>query len=252
MDTPAPTATATPVPIPTEAPTPTEVYIPRQVELVFAPDDVTVPDSCKVVPEATADNTLTLNGQPLPDGTVIKTTDQRTGGSSGNYIQDELLIAARPVAIIELDPVHRDNTWIDQYLLCLSVSFPNGDSMVIESTFINTQQSGFRNTLIYVLSGTDIEGVDINATHPNATPYKVINNADFIELFKQLVEKNQQILLPFEYNFPSNNLAVGENPARIAIVETLMVGKLPQAVHFNPTYYNTVGADLVVPSSALH
>jgi len=227
--------------------TPTEVYIPRQVELVFAPDGTIVPDSCKVVPEATADNTLTLNGQPLPDGTVIDTYQNITSISSGVYHQPTLLIAARAVAIEKLIP-EPDKGRVDPYLLCYSVTLPSGDTIVIASVFDNTSEQGFQ-TSVSKLPGTDVAGVTLDQTAEHPTPAVGMHNSDFIALFTSGKIIGQQVLLPFAYDYPSADRAVGENTARAAIVDALKAGRLPQPVHFKPVYFNTIGARLIVPSS---
>jgi hypothetical protein len=243
--TPAPTPTETP----TETPTPTEVYQPRQVELVFAAKDVTVPDSCKVVPQATADNTLTLNGQPLPDGTVIDSYQALVSSTVGKYHLPTLLIAARAVAIEKIMTFELSNIQVDRYLLCYNVKLPSGDNMVIASAFDNISQSGFENTFFVTLPGTDVAGVILDETVKNFTPSVVMRNSEFIALFMSRKIIGQQVLLPFAYDFPSGVGAVGENPARAAIVAALKAGRLPQPVHFNPKYINNIGAHLVVPAS---
>jgi hypothetical protein len=236
---------------PTETPTPTEVYVPRQVELVFAPDGTTVPDSCKVIPVATADNTLTLNGQPLPDGTVIDTSINVTMVSSGKYQLPTLLITARAVAIEKISPIQRNNTSVDQYLICFNVKLPSGDNVVMASVFRNNQMSGFENTLAFILPDVDIAGVEIDQTKPNATPYIGINNATFINLFTSGQIIGQQVLLPFSYNFPPNDGLAYQNPARSAIVEALKDGRLPPEVGFDPVVINTIGTSLVMPKKLI-
>jgi len=121
LPSPTPLA-ATPAPTSTETAIPTEVHQARQVVLLFAPDGTTVPDSCKVVPEATADNTLTLNGQPLPDGTVIDSYQALLSPTLGKYHLPTLLIAARAVAIEKLIP-DPGKGWVDPYLLCYNVTY---------------------------------------------------------------------------------------------------------------------------------
>jgi hypothetical protein len=243
-------ATATPVPIPTETPTPTEVYQPRQVELVFAPDDVTVPDSCKVVPEATADNSLTLNGQPLPDGTVIDSYEGIVSITSGVYHQPTLLIAARAVAIEKLIP-DPDMGRVDPYLLCYNVKLPSGDTMVIASIFDNTSQQGFQNTAVYELPGADVAGVTLDQTATQPTPIKVIRNSDFLALFTSGTIIGQQVLLPFAYDYPSTDRAVGENSWRGAIVAALKAGRLPSSGYFHSIYATPIGGEFVVPESLM-
>jgi len=253
---PAATVTSTEMPAtitasPTEfqpTPTPTEVHQPHQVELVFGPDTIIVPDSCKVVPEATADNTLTLNGQPLPDGTVIDSYIILTGGIQGDYRQPMLLIAARAVAIEKLIP-DPDMGRVDPYLLCYNVKLKSGDTMVIASDFDNTTQPGFETTGLFVLPDTDVAGVTLDQTAEHPTPTVGIHNSDFIALFTSGKIIGQQVLLTFSYDYASYMSAAGENPARAAIVTALKAGRLPQPVHFNPKYINNIGAHLVVPAS---
>jgi hypothetical protein len=234
--------------IPIETPIPTEIYQPRQVELVFAPDDVTVPDSCKVVPEATADNTLTLNGQPLPDGTVIDIYQNITSTTSGVYNQPTLLIAARAVAIEKLIP-DPDMGWVDPYLLCYNVKLPSGDTMVIASIFDNTSQQGFQNTAVYELPGADVAGVTLDQTATQPTPIKVIRNSDFLALFTSGTIIGQQVLLPFAYDYPSTDRAIGENLWRGAIVAALKAGRLPPSGYFHSIYATPIGGEFVVPES---
>jgi hypothetical protein len=233
--------------IPIETPIPTEIYQPRQVELVFAPDDVTVPESCKVVPEATADNSLTLNGQPLPDGTVIDSYQALLSTTVGEYHLPTLLIAARAVAIEKLIP-NSGKALVDPYLLCYNVKLPSGDTMVIASIFDNKTKSGVEDTFLVTLPDRDVAGVILDETVINFTPVVAIRNSDFIALFTSGKIIGQQVLLPFEYDYPSGVYAFGENSARAAIVEALKAGRLPSPVHFNPLYNNTIGAHLVVPA----
>jgi hypothetical protein len=250
VETIPPTGTPSPTefgPTSTETPVPTEVHVPRQVELVFAPDDVTVPDSCKVVPEATADNSLTLNGQPLPDGTVIDSFQSLTGGTHGDYRQPILLIAARAVAIEKLIP-DPGMGWKDPYLLCYNVTLPSGDNIVLASLFENSIQPGFETTELYTLPGTDVAGVMLDQIAEHPTPYVVMRNSDFIGLFTSGKIIGQQVLLTFPYDYADYMSAAGENPARAAIVAALKAGRLPSPVHFNPRYFNQIGARLVVPA----
>jgi hypothetical protein len=204
------TATPTLTPTITETPNPT-VSITRQVELVFAPDNVVVPNSCKVVPEATADNTLTLNGEPLPDGTVI---------DDGWPLSDEeperisfLLIPARAVAIEYLDTFEEDNTPVDEYLVCFNFMLPSGDNVVIVSTFKNLATSGSQNTLFFILPDTDVAGVTIDQMAEHHTPLMLVSNSDYLALFTSGKIVGQQVLLPFEYDFLSSDWAASENPA---------------------------------------
>jgi hypothetical protein len=232
--------------IPTETPIPTEVYIPRQVELVFAPDEVTVPDSCKVVPEGTADNSLTLNGQPLPDGTVIDSYQSILSTTAGKYNRPTLLIAARAVAIEKLIP-DSGGGWVDPYLLCYNVKLPSGDNMVMASIFDNTSMQGFQ-TSVFKLPGTDVAGVTLDQTAEHPTPAVGMRNSDFLALFTSGKIIGQQVLLPFAYDYPSADMAAGENPVRAAIVAALKAGRLPAPAHLNPLYRNSIGARLVVPA----
>ena len=227
-----------------------EIYQPRQVELVFAPDDVTVPDSCKVVPEATADNSLTLNGQPLPDGTVIDSYEGIVSITSGVYHQPTLLIAARAVAIEKLIP-DPDMGRVDPYLLCYNVKLPSGDTMVIASIFDNTSQQGFQNTAVYELPGADVAGVTLDQTATQPTPIKVIRNSDFLALFTSGTIIGQQVLLPFAYDYPSTDRAVGENSWRGAIVAALKAGRLPSSGYFHSIYATPIGGEFVVPESLM-
>lgn len=248
---PPPTETAPPS---TEAPPPTEVYQPRQVELVFAPDGTTLPDSCKVIPEATADNTLTLNGQPLPDGTVIDSYQAMVSMQLGKYHQPTLLITARAVAIEKLDTVQFGGKPVDRYLLCYNIKLPSGDNMVLASVFENTTDPGFENTFVCKLPGTDVAGVTLDQTVANRTPYKGMRNSDFIALFTSGKIIGQEVLLPFVYDYPNSDKSPydeldAENPWRAAIVDALKAGQLPQPVHLNPLLHNAIGVGLVVPAS---
>jgi hypothetical protein len=232
--------------IPTETPIPTEVYQPRQVELVFGPDNLTVPDSCKVVPVATADNTLTLNGQPLPDGTVIDTYDAVVSITSGAYHRPTLLIAARAIAIEKLIP-DSGKALVDPYLLCYNVKLQSGDTIVIASIFDNVSDQGFQ-TSVFKLPGTDVAGVTLDQTAEHPTPAVGMRNSDFLALFTSGKIIGQQVLLPFAYDYPSTDFSAGENPARAAIVAALKAGRLPAPAHLNPLYRNSIGARLVVPA----
>jgi hypothetical protein len=254
----SPTLTNVEILSPTSTPSPTEFQITptktptevahRQVELVFGPDTITVPDSCKVIPEATPENTLTLNGQPLPDGTVIDTYQNITSITSGVYHQPTLLIAARAVAIETLDPVQSGGETSERYLLCYNVTLLSGDNTVIASVFSNYTDSGFKNTLLYTPANSDVSGLMLDQTVPNKTPIAVISNAEFIALFTSGTIIGQQVLLPFSYDYPSTDWAARENPTFLAIVTALKAGKLPLPVHFQPIYYNKIGATLVVPA----
>ena len=242
-------ATATPVPIPTETPTPTEVYQPRQVELMFGPDNITVPDSCKVVPEGTADNSLTLNGQPLPDGTVIDTYEKFNSITLGVYHQPTLLIAARAVAIETLDPVQSGSVLTERYLLCYNVALPSGDNAVIASVFNNFTESGFKRTALFVLPDTDVAGVTLDQTIESYTPLMPIGNSDFIALFTSGKIIGQQVLLPFSYDYPSGSRHADENPWREAIVAALKAGRLPPEGYFYSRYVTPIGGSFVVSRS---
>lgn len=231
-------------PTSTEAPTPTEVYVPRQVELVFAPDGTTVPESCKVVPEATAENTLTLDGQPLPDGTVIDSYQAYTGGPSGTYNQPTLLIAARAVAIEKLATVQLNNKPVDRYLLCYNVKLASGDTIVIASVYNNTGKTG-----LYTLPGTDVADVTLDQTAAYPTPLKIIHGSDFIALFTSEKIIGQQVLLQFNYDYPTSNDAFDENPWRGAIVSALKAGRLPSGGYMHSEYITPIGGGFVVPES---
>jgi hypothetical protein len=222
--------------------------VPRQVELVFAQDNITVPDSCKVIPDATPENTLTLNGQPLPDGTVIDTYQNITSITSGVYHRPTLLIAARAVAIEKLTP-DPDIGWEDPYLLCYNVTLPSGDNIVFASVFNNSTQSGFQNTGVYELPGTDVASVTLDQTVEQSTPIKVIHNSDFLALFTSGKIIGQQVLLLFAYDYPSTDRAVGENSWRGAIVAALKAGQLPQEGHLHSVYETPIGGEFIVPEN---
>jgi len=121
--------------------------------------------------------------------------------------------------------------------------------MVIASIFDNKIRSGFENTFLVTLPDTDVAGVILDETTEHFTPSVVIRNSDFLALFTSGKIIGQQVLLPFAHDAPSAALDAGENPARAAIVDALKAGRLPQPVHFNPVFYNNIGAHLVVPAS---
>ena len=216
------------------------------MELVFAPDEITVPDSCKVIPKATADNTLTLNGQPLPDGTMIDSYQAVISPKLGEYHQSVLLVSARPVGIEKLSP-DPSKALEDPYLLCYNVKLLSGDNMVLATVFDNMTSSGFKNTVVYTLPDTDVGQVVLDQTAQNATPVKVMGNGDFVALFRSII--GQEVLLPIGYDYPNGVAAAKDNPVRQALIDALKAGQLPASGYFDLVSINTIGANLVVPAS---
>ena len=121
--------------------------------------------------------------------------------------------------------------------------------MVIASDFYNFIDPGFQNTSAYKLSGTDVAGVTLDQTAEHPTPFVGMRNSEFIAIFTSGRIIGQQVLLPFAYDYPSTDEAAGENSWQAAIVAALKAGRLPQPVHQNPVFKNSIGARLVLPAS---
>jgi len=56
-------------------------------------------------------------------------------------------------------------------------------------------------------------------------------------------------LLPFAYDYPTTDSAVGENSWRGAIVSALKAGQLPQGGQLQSVYETPIGGEFIAPKN---
>lgn len=195
----------------------TENISQKQVFLSFGTEYLSIhPEQFGSLPVATAENTLTYNGLPLQDGTVLISEEKFT---SEDRRQPTALIAGRIVGAEEFDI---KGTGREAYVLYFNVRATPDSNILIASTIHN--EGGFA---VFALPSGDASDVNLVQTEEPHTPIISVTVSELVQKFSSGDWSGQQVLLNFPFDFSPEHFRYDENDWRAVLLRAFQERQLP-------------------------